>query len=660
MPETFARHIRCSCLWITAILVILTACQPGPAPATPTATLPPAPTQALTSTPEPTTLPPTPAPTALVVCLGEEPPSLYVNNGYASTAQWNILEAIYDGPIDRLGYQPAPVILEKIPSLADGDAVIESVEVKAGDQVVDADGNLAALAGGTRVRPAGCHSADCAVTWDGQSALSMDQLRLTFKLKPGILWSDGQPLRALDSVYSYNLAADPGTPVSKYLVDRIASYRALDELTAEWLGKPGFLDDRAFTNFWLPLPEHAWGGYNASELLQAARSAVSPIGWGPYIIEEWTRGDHITLRKNPAYFRRAEGLPRYDNLVFRFISGGAQAGLDALQAGECDILDRSIHLEDQLTGALALESESELTLAVTSGPEWEQLVFGIRPAAYDDGLDLDAGERPDLFADVRTRQAFAYCLDRQGVVDQLLGGLSQAPDTYLSTDHPLFNPGVTHYTFDPTAGSRLLDEVGWKDDDNNPATARLAQGVAGVPAGTPLAINLWITEAPLRQQAARLLVQSLAQCGIQANLQAFSPEELFAGGEQGMMFGRRFDLVELAWDGGTQPQCFLFDSRSIPQPSNRWIGVNVGGYTNPEFDLACQTALNAPASLPESAAAHAEAQAIYAGSLPSIPIFLLLKIAAFRPEVCAAPLDPSARSDLWALESLRPGPDCQP
>ena len=85
----------------------------------------------------------------------------------------------------------------------------------AGDEVVDAKGDLAALTAGTTVLPSGCTSADCATAWDGSGPLKMDQLKLTYKLLPDLKWSDGAPLTAADSIYSYQLSGDPDTPVSR-------------------------------------------------------------------------------------------------------------------------------------------------------------------------------------------------------------------------------------------------------------------------------------------------------------------------------------------------------------------------------------------------------------------------------------------------------------
>ena len=99
-----------------------------------------------------------------------------------------MLEAIYDGPIDERGYVAQPVILQKLPSLAGGDATLSSTAVKEGDEVIGASGSLVTLAKGVTVYPAGCSGTDCATPWDGKSDLKMDQLTVTYKLLPGLVW----------------------------------------------------------------------------------------------------------------------------------------------------------------------------------------------------------------------------------------------------------------------------------------------------------------------------------------------------------------------------------------------------------------------------------------------------------------------------------------
>ena len=204
----------------------------------------------------------------LTICMGQEPSTLYTY-GNDEQAKDSILSSVYDGPFDNMTFAYQPVILTKIPSLADGDAIITSLDVQTGDLVVDDSGYPVSLEAGTLVRPAGCRSSNCAITYDGTSPLQMDQISAAFELIPGLQWSDGITLTTADSVYSFNLAADPDTPVSKYVVERTASYAALDDLVITWIGLPGYLDSSYYLNFWMPLPEHVWGAYSSLELFDA-------------------------------------------------------------------------------------------------------------------------------------------------------------------------------------------------------------------------------------------------------------------------------------------------------------------------------------------------------------------------------------------------------
>jgi peptide/nickel transport system substrate-binding protein len=595
----------------------------------------------------------------LTICLGEEPSTLYPY-GSLNAAARSVLSAVYDGPIDVVDYGYEPVILEKVPSLDDGDAQVAPVNVQAGDQVVDADGNVVMLTTGTRVRPTGCRSDICAVKYDGSSALQMDQLVVTFTMLKGLLWSDGEPLTSADSIYAFQLASNTATPVSKFLVDRTATYEAADEQTIQWWGKPGFIDPDYYTNFWMPLPQHAWGEDTPADLLKLEVSSRMPVGWGPYIIDEWTAGKDIHLVKNLNYFRADSGLPKFDELNFRFMPD-TDAAVAGLVNGTCDVLDPSVRLDGQvgLLQQMEHEAQAKLLTAPTMTMEW--LAFGIVPASYDDGYNTKNNEdRPDLFGDKRTRQAVALCLDRQKVVDTVLFGLSQVPDSYLPADHPLHNGNLQTYEFNPEAGKEILDSVGWRDDDNNASTPRRAVNVSKVPVGTPLVLNYYTSAATQRHQVADIFIQSLSQCGIGLNTIFLPAADFYAQGPTGPLFGRKFDLAEYAIGvNSLEPQCDWFTASQIPSASNSWVGTNVSGYKNPAFDSACDTASQSLSTDPEYSS-HQEAQAIFASDIPSIPLYLRLKVAAARPDFCGFKLDPSSSSPLADIEDFDYGEGCAP
>jgi len=618
----------------------------------------PAPTAELPSVPTPTA---TPVPSrTLTVCLGEEPNTLYPLGGPNAAAR-SVLEAIYDGPMDVVGYDYQPTILASVPSIAGGDTLIESDPVQAGDLIVDAGGNLVPLATGLSVRPAGCRSGDCAITYDGVSPLEMDQMVVNFTLLENLVWSDGEPLTTDDSIFAYTVAKDEGTPGSKFLFDRTQTYEATDETHIQWWGVPGFIDPTYYTNFWAPLPRHAWEQFAVTELPQVDIVARTPVGWGPYVMEEWAAGDRLTLKKNIRYFRAGENLPAFDTLVFRIVPD-PNAAMSDLVAGACDILDPTINLDGQLSLLLQMQTDRQAQVLTSNTNTIEWLGLGINPATYDDGYSATSPlDRPDFFYEKRTRQAIALCLDRQKVVDTVLFGLSVVPNTYVSPENPLYNSTVAPYPYDPAQANQILEQVGWRDQDNDPSTPRQAQGVLNVPQLTPLVLNYYTSSATQRRQVSEILVQSLSQCGIGVNVTYLSYVDLYAeGGANGPLFGRSFDMAEFAiGTSSLEPPCSWYTTAQIPAASNNWVGANVTGYKNSEFDAACAWAKEHTPDDEAYLDAYHLTQSRFNSDLPAIPLYLRLKVAAARPDLCDFDLDPTANT-LWNIESLDYQTTCAP
>lgn len=600
----------------------------------------------------------TPQPTTLTVCTGQEPNTLYPY-GSPNTAARNVLAALYDGPIDHFASGNVPVILETIPSLQNGDAQLVSVSVKRGDLVVDANGNVSVLDFGLPVYPSGCNDQACLVNYDGSDGFIMDQMIVTFRIKPGITWSDGTPLTAADSVYAYQVAADPGSRQPTYLLERTQTYEEVDELSTQWWGRPGFIDPAFAGNFWAPFPQHLWGSLGADQLLAADHTLRAPLGWGAYVFEEWVPGQLIRLSRNPAYFRAEEGLPHFDRLVFLFMPN-AESAISALSAGNCDLLDTSLRLDGQLDLLTRMEKDGLLKLVVSTTPVMERLDIGIVPATYDDGYAPGAGDRQDIFADVRTRQALASCIDRQKIVDTVLLGYSVVPNSFVSPYHPVASQEVAIYTYDVAAASELLSQAGWADNDQNPATPRIAQNVTGVVAGTPLQVTLTTTSALQRRQVSEIIAEGLASCGIGVQLVYADQNDFFAPGPDGVLFGRQFDLAEYAMGVvGYDPACGGFLSSETPSDRNRWLGMNVSGYTNPDYDELCQAARRSLPGTEEYVELYTRLQQINANDVPSIPLYLRLRVAAARPDLCSFTIDLTSSGDLWRLEEFAASPACR-
>ena len=647
-------------LWLGCVIIslLLSACNLGsgsPNSGVSASETPDAQPDLATSAPQPT--PTQVLPRGLTVSLGQEPNSLYPF-GTLNSAARSVLGAIYDGPMDTFtnGYQA--VILEKIPTFDNGDAQIAPVKVKSGDPVIDASGNLVVLDTGVTVLPSGCTEDACSVKFDGTTELQMDQMVATFRLRKGLTWSDNAPLTAADSIFAFKLASDKDTPGSKFTIDRTQAYEAIDEQSVQWWGVPGFIDAAYATHFWSPLPRHLWENVSAAELAKGDLAAHPPIGWGAYIFKDWAPGKYINLVKNPAYFRASEGLPRFDTLTFIFMKD-ASSGISALVSHQCDVLDTSLRLEGEINLLTDLQRNDQVKLVTSTTPLIERLDFGIKPASYDDGYTPLFGDRQDLLGDVRTRQGLAYCLDRQKVVMAVLGGISKVPDTFISPDHPLYYADAQKYAYENNSGVKLLEQAGWLDTDNNPATPRIAQNVQNVTNGTPLVLNYVTTSALQRRQVSEILAQSLSQCGVGVNLKYLSQDELYAPGPDGILFGRKFDLAEYAIGSiGTEPPCAWFMSSQVPTKDNNWLGINISGYSNADYDALCRKAQNSTPASQAYKDAYAQVQTIFTNDLPSVPLYMRIKAAATRKDMCNFTLDTFAVNDLWNIEEFEYGPTC--
>jgi peptide/nickel transport system substrate-binding protein len=245
------------------------------------------------------------------------------------------------------------------------------------------------------------------------------------------------------------------------------------------------------------------------------------------------------------------------------------------------------------------------------------------------------------------------------VADTVLFGQTSVPTSFVPTDHPVYDATAPGYRFDPNAGVQLLEQVGWRDIDGNPATPLSAVSVKNVPAGTPLQLNYYSTPALQRRQVVDILAQSLAKCGIGLNVQYYDQNDLYAPGPQGLLFGRRFDLIEFAMaTNASAPPCDWFTSNEIPNEVNHWVGTNVTGYQSTEYDAACRNAELALPDEPAYKAAFHQVQQIFATDLPAIPLYYRLKVAAARADICHFDLDPSA-NPLWNVEAFDKGQACK-
>ena len=585
-----------------------------------------------------TPTPPEPEPKELIVCQAAEPDSLFLYSTRMLDKE-NIHHAIYENLVTQLNYGYQAQGIEKLPNLDDGDAVLQTVTVQAGDTVLSADDEVVTLAEGVAV----LNAAGERVMFDG-TPLEMSQLVVDFTLKP-MVWSDGTPVSAADSVFSFGVnrtvempftTADTFRTARTFRTDRTASYQVTGDLSLRWTGLPGWLDPTYFLNVWTPLPEHQLGEFDVNLLPELPEVARRPLSSGPFVVTEWQPGDEIQLSANPYYYRAAEGLPKLDNLTFQYYPD-VDGIVGPLLSGPCHIVAQSALDPGLLPFFTEADDTGLLQTHIQSGTIFEHLTFGVDSfGAYGEG-----NGRPDWFQDVRVRQALAMCTDRQSLMEQTMYGQSEVWNAYASPNHPLRPEDAAAWPYDVAAANTLLDEVGYLDSDGD--------GIREDPAtGTPFAIELMTSlGGELRQEMAAVIAESWLACGVQADTVSLPPDDFFA--PEGPLLGRQFDVALFAWNGGTEPLCHNWLSGQIFGAEGARGDLNATGWSNEAFDAACQQAQRAFWASPEYVAAHQAAWRIFAEELPSLPMFPRVKLAVARPEVLNFGLDATQNSELWNL-----------
>jgi peptide/nickel transport system substrate-binding protein len=392
------------------------------------------------------------------------------------------------------------------------------------------------------------------------------------------------------------------------------------------------MDATYFVNFWTPYPQHVLGNIAPKDIVKSDY-ARKPLGWGAFKITEWVAGDHITLEKNPLYFRAKEGLPKVDKVIFKFIPDTNQL-LAQLLSGDVDIGTSDGMPLDQVPFLLQAEKNKILTPLFQTGTAWEHLDFDLKPA----------DKRAVFFDDVRVRQAIAYGTDRKLMVDKILYGKSKILNSYLPEAHPMYAPKeqIIIYEYDKERAKQLLKEAGWVANKDG----WLEKG------GVVFDVSLQTTAGSrVREQITQIFQQQMKDIGIKVRLDYLPSNVFSAKGPDGPLFGRRFDLAQFAWLTGVEPPGSRYQCADIPSAENGWAGFNLTGWCNKPYDEAVNKA-RGTLKIEEQKKYWAEAQRIFMQELPVLPLFARLKVAAARPGVTGLIVDATEDSEMWNIESF--------
>lgn len=285
------------------------------------------------------------------------------------------------------------------------------------------------------------------------NGISADLKTWTFHLRPGLKWSDGQPLDARDVDYSWKLWTGSGgvksgfAPYSTSGINLITSTDiSSDNLSITFHLKQPF---SPFLSVWTdglqsPLPAHHYSSMDPASIQKSPDNLNPSVTSGPFMMSESKPGDHYTVVRNPNYYRASEGLPHLDKIVFRIVTD-QNTILKDLQAGT---ITSSWFLD--VTKVLAYQRLSS-TYTLSANPHasnFEAMYFNFH--------------NPILGSDVKVRQAMAMAIDHQALIDTARRG-EAVP---LCTDHgqayvPGYQADAPCPKFDPAGANALLDSDGW-------------------------------------------------------------------------------------------------------------------------------------------------------------------------------------------------------
>ncbi len=301
--------------------------------------------------------------------------------------------------------------------------------------------------------------------------VSEDLTTVTWKLKPDVKWSDGQPFTSEDVKFTWQAAVDPanGTiQASKYeLVKDIQTPDPLTAVVTYSEFNAGYLDQ--FN--WI-LPKHAAGAISDMANWEFNRN---PIGTGPFKLKEWVAGDHLTVVKNENY--REAGKPNLEQINFLVVPSEEARTAMMIEEDAQIMLWAGDDAEEQI------EEAGVATGRIAPGIWVLELRFNLSKP-----FDNDPGPTPPhpILGDVRVRQAMTMAIDRERINKEILEGRVFDIDSPLAVGW--MNCQVEPFTYDPERAKKLLDEVGWRDEDGD--GVREAHGVPTVADGTKMTLSM--------------------------------------------------------------------------------------------------------------------------------------------------------------------------
>ena len=420
--------------------------------------------------------------------------------------------------------------------------------------------------------------------------IAPDFSSVTYKLKEGVLWSDGEPFTAADVRFTYEWVSNPENAATTFEnYSNVASVDVIDDLTVTVnFTTPTLAWYIPFvgTNGGSILPGHVWG-FDATDTGPNTDFRTAPVGTGPFKVTSFSEGVELVVEANEYY--REPNKPYFSSVS---VTGGAGTSEGAaravLQTGEAD-------------WAWNIQVAPDVIADMANGGTGQMITFaGVATEAIyinftDPNTEASTGERSSLeiphpsLTDLAVQQAMSYAIDRNLIADEFYGNGQPGAWRYL-VGIPLYENDHYPYSYDPAMANQILDEAGWVLDGN----VRSKDGVE-------LSYVYHTTINALRQDTQAVVQANLAEVGIEVELKSTDSTIFFDSGVgNDLNYPHFYSDVEMYTTNPTSPfptdylQIFYAgpENRNIAQQSNDWSGQNITRYANPDYDAAIEAALS--------------------------------------------------------------------
>lgn len=281
--------------------------------------------------------------------------------------------------------------------------------------------------------PDGTFSPALAESWE----ISDDGRTITFALRQGVTFHNGEAFTADDVVHSWETYIDPVvTYASNWTI--ASSVEKIDDFTvAVSTEEPNALLLPYIATAWSIIPKDYY------EEVGATGFAEAPVGTGPFMLDEWIKGDSLTVVANPTYWR--VGYPKLERVIFKFMPESATR-IAAIQTGEIDISPR-LTTED----ATSLLGADDVTIIRYPVNRVYYLAFN----NLTTGLDTPIMEPA-------VRKALGYAVDVDGIINTLFDGYATRAVGFVGPTDLGFD-GADPVPYDPDQARAMLAEAGYPD-----------------------------------------------------------------------------------------------------------------------------------------------------------------------------------------------------